>query len=247
MPLFKNETKILLARYLKYCTVWARTLIFGILIIFWINFVHKILIELRPFEIFTLLARYLETVWANMPWYLVYWLRMRCRLPDYLLTKFHKILTELRPFAIFANFYAPSFEKVDGAYCFWLVHVYVTLFMPPVTLELCILGSWNFIYRIPHGKKADPYFFFFPSYAPFWNYVSFKKWDGNFVSKILQKLFELGPWYLVCWLGLWSRTLLTFEQILLCEKSKKQWSGTDTIRSHPALKISCKISNKYLS
>ena len=59
-------------------------------------------------------------------------------------------------------YYAPNFEKVGGAYCFWLVHSYIRLyirtlrfFMPPVTFEPCMLGSGNFAYE----KLADPYFF----------------------------------------------------------------------------------------
>ena len=47
----------------------------------------------------------------------------------------------------------PNFQKVGGAYFFWLVWecvclFVVTLFMPPVTFEPCMLGSWNFIYGI---------------------------------------------------------------------------------------------------
>ena len=34
-------------------------------------------------------------------------------------------------------------------------------FMPPITLESCILGSWNFIYGYLMEKIADPYFFLF--------------------------------------------------------------------------------------
>ena len=37
------------------------------------------------------------------------------------------------------NYYAPNFEKVDGAYCFWsvcaLVRGWVTLFVPTVTFK----------------------------------------------------------------------------------------------------------------
>ena len=41
--------------------------------------------------------------------------------------------------------YAPNFEKVDGAYCFWSVRARVTLFVPTVTFKLLKLESWNFI------------------------------------------------------------------------------------------------------
>ena len=47
----------------------------------------------------------------------------------------------------------------------------------------------KFYIWIPHGKKVDSYFFSFPSSAPFWSYVPFKKLDRNLVSKISQKLF----------------------------------------------------------
>ena len=41
--------------------------------------------------------------------------------------------------------YAPNFEKVDGAYCFWSVHgcvrAWVTLFVPTVTFKPLKLES----------------------------------------------------------------------------------------------------------
>ena len=41
--------------------------------------------------------------------------------------------------------YAPNFEKVDGAYCFWSVRAWVrawvTLFVPTVTFKLLKLES----------------------------------------------------------------------------------------------------------
>ena len=46
--------------------------------------------------------------------------------------------------AIFHD-YAPNFEKVDGAYCFWSVRGWVcgwvTLFVPTVTFKLLKLES----------------------------------------------------------------------------------------------------------
>ena len=45
---------------------------------------------------------------------------------------------------LFDENYAPSFEKVGGAYCIWLVRSssrVLRYFMPPVTFELCMLGS----------------------------------------------------------------------------------------------------------
>ena len=43
------------------------------------------------------------------------------------------------------NFYAPNFEKVDGAYCFWSVRgwvrAWVTLFVPTVTFKPLKLES----------------------------------------------------------------------------------------------------------
>ena len=39
------------------------------------------------------------------------------------------------------SFYAPNFEKVDGAYCFWSVRGWVTLFVPTVTFKPLKLES----------------------------------------------------------------------------------------------------------
>ena len=50
---------------------------------------------------------------------------------------------------VFIYFYAPNFEKVDGAYCFWsvrgcvraCVRGWVTLFVPTVTFKPLKLKS----------------------------------------------------------------------------------------------------------
>ena len=48
-------------------------------------------------------------------------------------------------FSIVSYFYAPNFEKVEGAYCFGLVRHSVHLFVPP--LQKIKLQFWNFINR----------------------------------------------------------------------------------------------------
>ena len=85
------------------------------------------------------------------------------------------------------------FEKIrtksDACHILWTVHTRVLKF-----------HIW-----IPHGKVADPYFFFFscPSYLPFWSYAPLKKSEWNLVSKISQKVFELGAWNMVSWGARW--------------------------------------------
>ena len=39
------------------------------------------------------------------------------------------------------TYYAPNFEKVDGAYCCWSVGAWVTLFVPTVTFKPLKLES----------------------------------------------------------------------------------------------------------
>ena len=86
-------------------------------------------------------------------------------------------------------------------------------FVPFVTFQPCTLGFWNSIlYMDSLQKNSWSIFFSCLSYAPFWSYTPLKKWDGNLVCNISQKVFELGPWYLVYWLGLRSR--LTSDQIV---------------------------------
>ena len=50
--------------------------------------------------------------------------------------------------------YAPNFEKVDGAYCFWSVHAWlhacVTLFVTNETIKARVL---KFHMRIPHKNS----------------------------------------------------------------------------------------------
>ena len=53
--------------------------------------------------------------------------------------------------------YAPNFEKVDGAYCFWsvgaCVRAWVTLFVPTVTFKPLKLVL-KFHMWIPHKKNS---------------------------------------------------------------------------------------------
>ena len=99
--------------------------------------------------------------------------------------------------AINAN-YAPNFEKVDGAYCFWSVRgcvrgwvrACVTLFVPTVTFKPLKLVL-KFHMWIPHRKIANPCFFSFPSCLPFWSYGPLKIFEKNLVSRISQKVFKL--------------------------------------------------------
>ena len=63
----------------------------------------------------------------------------------------------------------------------------------------------KFHIHIPHDKIVDPYFFVWPSYAPFLSYVPLKTKFENLVCKISQKVLKLEPSYLVHLLGLRSR------------------------------------------
>ena len=83
-------------------------------------------------------------------------------------------LSELCPFGKLKT-------KSDACHILWTVHARVLKF-----------HMW-----IPHGKIADPYFFSYPSYLPFWSYAPFKKSAWNLVIKISRNVFELGAWNLV--------------------------------------------------
>ena len=48
----------------------------------------------------------------------------------------------------------------------------------------------KFHIHIPHDKIVDPYFFVWPSYAPFLSYVLLKTKFENLVCKISQKSIE---------------------------------------------------------
>ena len=63
----------------------------------------------------------------------------------------------------------------------------------------------KFHIHIPHEKIVDPYFFVWPSYAPFLSYVPLKTKFENLVCKISPKVSKLEPSYLVNLLGLRSR------------------------------------------
>ena len=82
---------------------------------------------------------------------------------------------------------APNFENVGGAYCIWLVRPSRFL-MHDITVNARAL---KFHVCIPHRKIADLYFSC-PSYLPFWTYAPLKKSEGNLVSKISRKVFEVG-------------------------------------------------------
>ena len=93
--------------------------------------------------------------------------------------------------------YAPNFENVDGAYCFWSVRAWVracvTLSVPTVTFKPLKLESklLKFHMWIPHKKIANPCFFSFLSYLAFWSYGPLKIFEKNLVSRISQKVFKL--------------------------------------------------------
>ena len=67
----------------------------------------------------------------------------------------------------------------------------VTLFVPSVTFKKVKARVLKFHMWIPHKNIADPYFFSFPSYLPFWSYGPLKIFEKNLVSKISQKVFKL--------------------------------------------------------
>ena len=58
-----------------------------------------------------------------------------------------------------ANFYAPNFEDVDGAYWFWVMRPAVCASMHPSVQEPCMLGFWIFIYGFLMEKYLTPVFF----------------------------------------------------------------------------------------
>ena len=84
-----------------------------------------------------------------------------------------------------------SVTLFDALHITWTVHARVLKFQ-----------IW-----IPYVKIADPYFFYCPSYLPFWSDVPLKKSEWNLVSNIhvSRKVFKQGSWNLVSWQELMSR------------------------------------------
>ena len=70
------------------------------------------------------------------------------------------------------------------------VRAWVTLFVPTVTFTVKA-RVLKFHLWILHKKIADPCFFSFPSYLPFWSYGPLKFFEKNLVSRISQKVFKL--------------------------------------------------------
>ena len=112
--------------------------------------------------------------------------------------------------AVFSlGYYAPNFEEVGGAYCFWDVCGCVR---PSVTLFDAKHNFWTMHARvlkfhlwILHEKNSWPVFFSHQDYAPFLSYGPLKKYRWNLVSKISQKLLKLELWNLVNRLVLMTR------------------------------------------
>ena len=63
----------------------------------------------------------------------------------------------------------------------------------------------KFHIHIPHEKIVDPYFFVWPSYAPFLSYFPLKTKFENLVCKIPPKVLKLEPSYLEHLFGQRSR------------------------------------------
>ena len=70
------------------------------------------------------------------------------------------------------------------------VCVCFTLFIPPVTFERIMFKFRILNIRIPYGKIADPYFFLVRDMPLSGEMIRLKN-DGNLVSMISQKPFEL--------------------------------------------------------
>ena len=84
--------------------------------------------------------------------------------------------------------------------------------MHAISYEPCMLGFWNFSYMDSSWKISWPIFFLVPVISlsgimPLW-----KKSVWNLVSKISQKVFELGAWNLVSWWGWWVDYLMKFKK-----------------------------------
>ena len=89
----------------------------------------------------------------------------------------------------------PTLKKLMGHIAFgacvrWCVRGCVTLFEPTVTFKMLKL-KLRFHMWIPHKKIANPCFFSFPSYLPFWSYGPLKIFEKNLVSRISRKVFKL--------------------------------------------------------
>ena len=69
------------------------------------------------------------------------------------------------------------------------VRAWVTLFVPTVTFKPLKLVL-KFHMWIPHKKKANPCFFSFPSYLPYWSYGPLKIFEKNLVSRISQQVAQ---------------------------------------------------------
>ena len=70
--------------------------------------------------------------------------------------------------------------------------------MHAISYEPCKLAFWN-LYMDSSWKIAWADLFSCPSYRPFWSYTPLKTSEWNLVSKISQKVFELGVWNLISW------------------------------------------------
>ena len=92
-------------------------------------------------------------------------------------------------------FMPPTLKKLMGHIAFGAcvggcVRGWVTLFVPTVTFTVKA-RVLKFHMWIPHKEIANPCFFSFPSYLPFWSYGPLKIFEKNLVSRISQKVFKL--------------------------------------------------------
>ena len=94
------------------------------------------------------------------------------------------------------HYYAPNFEEVGGAYCFWevcacvrpSVHASVryAFWWHSITSEPCMLGFWNFIYGVFMKKIIDTYFFPIRIMPLSWVMALWKNIDGILSAKYLK-------------------------------------------------------------
>ena len=119
-------------------------------------------------------------------------------------SKLYKIV--LKMINIIISFYAPNFFKLEEHIVFRLTCLCVrhAFWCMPYLMNSACKG-FGISYMDSSWKNSWPIFFSCPSYVPSSSYASLNKTELNLVSKISQKLFELGAWNLVSWQGMISR------------------------------------------
>ena len=110
------------------------------------------------------LLRPVSQAWSNFKWIIIMVGETLRKVLGQIGSKLDSMATESAHWLIMGKkqclhlFMPPTSKKLTGVLVSRCLCVHLSILMHAISYEPCMLGFWNFLIWIPHGKIADPYF-----------------------------------------------------------------------------------------